>query len=173
MKSALKFSVQRMGVLLAYGVLGLPIVLAISMIAQVIRTHVDPLRNWFYPMHIFIPDHCAGSDPVVIYERMISKQFTGSYRAQFTEVIDLNGNFGFPICVYQSGEFEYRPRADIRATPKLSEFIGEACKLPPGKYRQETTWHPLRPGYVDETTSLVSNIFSVIPATDPRCVGGR
>ena len=142
------------------------------MILRITQTHVDPLKNWFYPLHLNVPDHCHGEDPRISYDRVIRRQFTGSFHAQLTAVA-VDDKLGFPVCSFQSGEFEYYPRDEMRVSPYLSEFVGRTCNLEPGRYRLEVTWHPLRSGYLDETVSLVSNIFSVKPSSTQECTGDR
>lgn len=170
MKLAAMFALQRMGVLLLYSLAVPPLIIGIALTMQVIRTHVDPLREWFYPLHLHVPDFCTGDDPHIIYDRIIKRPFLGTYHTQFDQVVG-DHDFGFPICEHQSDTFMYYPKQEIRTTPRLSDFAGRSCVLREGKYRQESTWHPLRTGYVDETTSLVSNVFTVFAKSDPQCKG--
>lgn len=170
MRVAAMFALKRMGLMVLYGLLGPPLIVGVSLVLQVVRTHVDPLQKWFYPMHLHVPDFCSGDDPHIIYDRLVLKPFAGSYHTHFTSVT-VDNELGFPICDYQSGVFEYYPKDEVRATPRLSEFMGRSCVLLGGRYRVEATWHPLRSGYVDETSSLVSNVFTVLPQSNPQCKG--
>ena len=168
MVRSFRVAVRRMGEVLLLGMLGPPLIVVISVGLQYYRSHVDPLRDWFYPVHLHIPDHCAGDDPKVTYDRQIFKSFDNSFHSQFVSV-KVNNDLGFPVCAYQSPVFKYYPKSELRANPRLSEFMGRSCVLLSGKYRAEVTWTPKRPGYLDETVSLVSNIFEVYPRSAEVC----
>lgn len=168
MVRSFRVAMRRMGEMFLFGMLGLLLIVVISIVHQYYRTHIDPLRNWFYPVHLHVPNHCAGSDPKVTYDRQIFKSFDNSFHSQFVSV-KVSNDLGFPICAYQSQVFKYYPKSELRANPRLSEFMGRSCVLLSGKYRAEVTWTPKRPGYLDETVSLVSNIFEVYPRTAEVC----
>lgn len=171
MKIALAFAFKRMAIMLLYAMVMPPLILAMSVFLQVYRSHVDPFKNSFYPLHLNIPDFCQGHDPSIVYDRLIKKEFTSAYHSQYVPVAE-NNDLGFPFCQHESQPFEYYPKAEVRVTPKLSEFMGRNCDLKSGSYRGEVTWHPLRTGYLDETSSLVSNVFRVLPSSNPQCLEG-
>lgn len=160
--------VRRMGELLLMAMLGLLAILAISIGLQLYRTHVEPLDTWFRPLHLNVPDFCSGDNPKITYDCQVLHAFEGSYHTQYVSV-RVNAAQGFPICEYNSGTFGYSPREDIRVTPRLHDFMGRSCVLLKGRYRVEVTWHPQRPGYLDETITLHSNIFTVHARTEPQC----
>lgn len=170
MRHSMLYAASRMWPLVLYGLIGAPLILVIDMALQLYNTYNDPLQNWFQPIHLHVPSHCAGDDPEVTYDRQIKKEFENSFHAQYVDVL-INNDLGFPICAYQSGVFEYYAKNNIRVRPKLSEFMGRACNLPAGRFRAEITWHPIRRGYVDETVSLVSNVFEVYASTNDKCKG--
>lgn len=170
MTSSVMFALRRMGFILLYGIIGPLAIIAISLLVQMYRSHVDPLKNWFQPIHVHVPDHCAGDDPRIIYDRVISHEFDGAYHAQYINV-RVDNSLGFPVCEFQSEVLRYYPKTELRVTPRLSEFMGRSCVLLSGKYRVEVTWVPRRPSYLEETPSLVSNVFEIRPSTDKACEG--
>jgi hypothetical protein len=132
------------------------------------NTVANPVSLWFRPVSLYIPDHCEGTDPFVLYTREIKKPFQGSFKTYFTPI----GNGSFPALRSPTIDWNYqvRPLATVRT--RLSELMA----IPDNRHLEVGDWFGSldwtlniswqRPGHA----TLSSNVFTVFPATDPRCL---
>lgn len=107
------------------------------------RKRSEPVETWLIVNSVSIPDHLYGSDPDVIYDRLVVRDFTGKwfvliYNVETPNIVDCDG----------SGSFQYRKSIIIpdKKMP-MSRFVGKKCNLAPGCYRGEVRWEVFPDGY--------------------------
>ena len=141
-------------------------IFAMKYVVAELRERVDPFSSYFRPLWMYIPDHCAGNDPMIHYGRAVDKAFLGAYHGAWKSP-DADQ---FPIGVGATSPFPYEPKPYKIVSVPLSVFIGKRNPLPPpGRWHRIETWDRLIPGRRAASLSLKSNDFTVWPATDPRC----
>lgn len=98
-----------------------------------LRREVTPVSDWFEVRRIAVPDYKVGTDPQVLYDRLVKLEFTGDW---FVKIYDAEQ----PSIVACSGEgsFRYKPKITLpKKQMALSVFIGKQCNLKPGCYTGE------------------------------------
>ncbi len=122
------------------------------------RRSVTPAA-WFIVNEIFVPDHAAGSNPDMLYDRLVRQPFTG-FRVVEVQREEENGLFsstcqGSGITSYDTDDFNFDNKV------KWNWFVGEACRTEPGQYRLRVKWTIRAEGWPEKQVVATSNIFSV------------
>ena len=122
----------------------------------------DP-DDWMIVNAVTVPDFAAGTDPVILYDRTISKRF----RAYWTvELQELTAHGAVHVC--DSGEpqgNDYDPEEALARVRLFSWYMGRAspCDVSPGlNYVVKTIWR----GRGVPMISNRSNVFTVFPPDD-------
>lgn len=139
----------------------------IATVNEMIKREETPARNWFLVRNVNVPDFIEGEDPLIVYDREISKHFFATWNVEIREI---NSNGEINICE-GSGSSSYEP-SDKLPHPgvRLSWYIGKDCHLKPGTYVMQTTWEMRPPGYPTKETSFTSNQFEVLPVGSQRYI---
>ena len=117
---------------------------------------ITPYSNWFYVRSIDIADVPFGTDPAVVYDREIRKEFDGEWIVEIVRTQDK-----FTICT-GFGKNHYEPKDKIPdAGVTLSWLVGKDCKLPKGQYTAQAFWKIMPDGYPPKSLRVISNIFEV------------
>lgn len=125
-------TLRRLGDLAAVALL----VFAFSEAAMFLRQHLRDPEDWMRVNRIAIPDHAAGTDPAVLYDRTVLRPFTAVW---FVELRRLEPDAPAHTVCAASGESLYEPEEAVGTLP-LSEYFGARCVLPPGRYLARTLW---------------------------------
>jgi hypothetical protein len=122
------------------------------------RKSVVP-NAWFVVNEIFIPDHEAGSNPDMIYDRLVRQPFTG-FRVVEVQREEAGGLFsatcqGSGISTYDVDDFNFANKV------KWDWFVGDDCRVDPGRYRLRVKWSIRAEGWPEKQVISTSNIFTV------------
>lgn len=118
-----------------------------------------PVGAWFEVGEIYVPDHAAGSNPLMIYDRTIREGFTGFWIAEVQRV-KANGLFQHECSGF--GTSQYSTDEIIENNEVTWEwFLGRPCEVPPGRYRIRTSYTLKRAGWPEKEMTAISNIFTV------------
>lgn len=121
-----------------------------------------PADAWFEVHEIYVPNHVAGSDPMILYDRTIRENFTGFWVVE-AQRRDSQGRFS-NVCS-GSGVDDYTPEDFLpEEGVRWTWFFGRACAIPPGTYRIAAVWDMRRPDYPLKRQRARSNLFEVLPA---------
>ena len=128
-------------------------------------------EEWFEVIELYVPDHEAGEDPLLAYDRDIRADFRGYWVVEIKNRNALvNGGRFFTACS-GNGASDYDP-GDVLDPAKVTWtwFIGRPCEVPPGIYRMEVTWDMKVPeSDKAKRYTALSNAFRVYePGTMPR-----
>lgn len=141
---------------------GMLISLVISASQMVSQRQKDllPASSWFDVVEVFVPDHVAGSNPILTYDREIRETFTGFWIAEVQELTP-NGRFrhecsGSGINVYEEDEILIDDSVD------WDWFIGNECAVDPGTYRLRVNYTLRRVGWPEKELTVTSNLFRVL-----------
>ncbi len=119
-----------------------------------------PVASYFEPVQLEIPDYKVGEDPIIFYDRIIHKEFSGNWIVEL-QLIQKDGS---PIAICTAtGEAIFQPeKKQPEGGTHLSWFTDKDCRLPAGTYRAVANWTIDREGASGiATTRLVSNFFKV------------
>jgi len=122
-----------------------------------------PAEDWFVVNEIYVPDHPAGSDPMMVYDRDILSTHKGFWVVE-AQIVEPAGRVGvFQNACSGSGTDEYdvnevlSPNHEV----KWSWFFGRPCTIPPGTYRILLSKDMTIPGYPVKSMKKTSNTFHV------------
>lgn len=121
-------------------------------------------EQWLSVREIFVPDHVTGSNPEIVYDRIIHEPFRGFWvvEVQGRERDSYAGNR--PVCS-GAGVSDYDPDDVIPGSVVTWEwFIGRTCAVPPGEYRLRITYDLTRINWPAKQVVAFSNVFTVLPA---------
>jgi hypothetical protein len=127
---------------------------------QVNTHHSASAAAYLEPIQLVVPDHVAGSNPVLFYDREIRQDFVGQWIVEMQR-IQADGS---PISICTgSGTNLYSPeKTQPEEGTTLSWFMGKLCAVPAGTYRLVANWTIDRPGIPGvASASLHSNLFEV------------
>jgi hypothetical protein len=118
-----------------------------------------PADAWFRVNEIFVPDHERGSNPSMIYDRMILEPFRGFFVVEVQQ--QLENGLWFSACS-GSGMSDYEVGEAIKdSTVTWEWFILRACPVPPGTYRLRVSWELKKLGWPSKEAVALSNVFKV------------
>lgn len=157
MIGAALFASKRAGSLFWRGVLGMYGVAFAINATIAANDSIDPPSSYFMPYSIIIPDFCVGDDPQIRYTRAIHKPFTGQFSTRY-EAVDRET---FPLVLYSSAWFSYKPKALSTVVVLLSDFMGRDPALSPGSYVAVVEWTMRRRWHSDAQIVRASNPFTV------------
>lgn len=124
------------------------------------RGFVSP-SAWFEIREIFVPDHVEGSNPLMVYDRIVHEEFRGFW---VVEVQRREPDGTTHMVCSGSGVNDYEPNKSIPQNQvSWSWFIGRSCAVPPGKYRLRVSYDLTRLGWPLKHVVAISNNFDVLP----------
>lgn len=118
-----------------------------------------PATDFFTVREINIPDFVEGSDPVVVYDRTIKRDFIGTF---IVEIHKAETSANYAVCS-NSAARNYKAGEKPPPTVTLKWFVDRDCGLSAGQYVAETTWKIEAEGYPAKEYSATSNVFRVLP----------
>lgn len=117
-----------------------------------------PASSWLVVHEVRIPDFKSGEDPVIFVNREVKREFSGEWKVEIKPE-------GKPILgrCQGSGDNDYRPQSNPLNVKLFDWWMAiDICKIPPGKYRVETTWRIFpQGGYPEKQVRSLSNEFTV------------
>lgn len=118
-----------------------------------------PASTWFVVNEIYVPDHGSGSNPLMIYDRVIRENFRGFW---VVEVQSVNPNGLFQNVCSGFGTNDY-DTSEIIVDDKVRWvwFVGRECAVPAGDYRLRVSYTLKKPGWPEKEVWAVSNVFTV------------
>lgn len=122
--------------------------------------------TWFTINDVYVPDHAAGDNPEMTYDRSIKEAFQGFW---VVEVQRRAADGSFVLECSGSGVNDYEPQDYIpNNLVRWDWFIGKSCAaLPAGVYRIRASWTLRKPGWPEKQVVTYSNIFRVLlPSSD-------
>lgn len=125
--------------------------------------------DWWQVNDIFVPDHEAGSNPNMIYDRTILHPHRGFWVVEAQrQNVDMQGGVFGAACT-GSGVNDYDMEDVIPGnTVTWAWFFGRPCAIPPGVYRLQLTKDMTVPDYPVKSARNFSNVFRVYePGTMP------
>jgi hypothetical protein len=136
-------------------------ILAIQVITyfRAIAREEVPVSAWFSVAEVFVPDHRAGTDPVIIYDRTVFENVRGFWivEVQRREYGDLS----FTECTgYGINDYEVSDTIPENRV-SLSWFVGKECNLTPGTYRLRVSYSFRKQGWPVKDLVVLSNTFVV------------
>lgn len=130
--------------------------------AWVLTINLAPAGFWFSVDRIEIADAIAGQSPLMQVDRTIHRPFRGQWIVE-VERQTRSGQF-FVVCAAR-GESSYRTDATLPDPLALDWWTWPTeCRPPPGRYRVETRWTILVPGFPEKSLGVLSNLFTIHPA---------
>lgn len=119
-----------------------------------------PPSEYLEVRQVSVPNHPVGTDPKIVYDRTIHRDFRGTWTAQIQRAGDLKD-----VCVSDMTQnyFKDKPLPEGGAT--LSWFMFRECKLPVGVYRLHTCWEIYREQAIPTRFCYTSEVFNVF---DPQ-----
>jgi len=130
---------------------------------EAIRRADIPPTDWFVLNEIFVPDHEAGSDPSILYDRTILSNHRGFWIAE-AQRVNPDGRMGlFQNACSGSGLDDY-DRGEVLPkgnSVRWSWFFGRPCAVEPGVYRVQLTRDMSKPGYPVKQMRAWSSTFTV------------
>lgn len=137
------------------------LVIQISGFVQNARREMVSPSAWFEVREIFVPDHVEGSNPLLIYDRVIREEFRGFW---VVEVQRREADGLTHMVCSGSGVNDYEPEDTIPDSRVAWDwFIGRPCIIPPGPYRLRVSYDLTRIGWPVKTVVAISNNFYVLP----------
>lgn len=118
-----------------------------------------PATAFFEVIELHVPDHRAGQDPQIDYDRTIVRPFRGFWVA---EIQERAGDGTRAVC-FRPGAANYDPEDRLPENVSLGWFLHSLCDLEPGTYRIQVGWDILAEGYPLKQVSFFSNWFTVFP----------
>lgn len=141
-----------------------------------ILSNIIPASNWFEVNRVFFSDSVTGHPPHLTVDRIIHRQFRGSWDA---EVKREDGSVFDSHCLRHSPvPFDYKPTARIPPDADLRWWLeippNRDCRWEPGRYIVETTWRIYLWLGVTLKVKSVSNVFTIRDAQfSPQFRGAR
>jgi hypothetical protein len=126
------------------------------------RAEIEP-TDWFEVFEVYVPDHPAGSNPNLVYDRVIREPFRGFWVAEVQQRDRLTDAASFNACT-GSGVADYAPEDVLPdRTVSWEWFMGRPCNVAPGTYRIQITYDMRRDDYPTKRIVVFSNTFKVTP----------
>ena len=130
-----------------------------------------PPTAWFEVYEVFVPDFATGTNPTILYDRIIREEFRGFFVVEVQR--QLPNGLWFADCS-GSGIADYSPDdalpegAGVTLPPQNNVtwdwFInrqGAPCRPEAGTYRLRISYELSRPNWPVKTTLTFSNIFQI------------
>lgn len=115
--------------------------------------------NWFTINKIFVPNHAAGSNPIITYDRTIKIPFRGFWVIEVQRRAD-DGSFTLECS--GSGINDYDPADYIPNNQVRWAWFMDRCEnVTPGAYRLRASWIMRKPSWPDKQLVAYSNVFNV------------
>ena len=121
-----------------------------------------PAQDFFEVRHVSVPPFIQGDDPLIVYDRIIKKDFFGTWNVE-VHGIATDGT-EFLVCS-GSGVNKYEPKETaLKIGFRFSQYVGNKdCNLQPGQYVLQSNWEIRAEGYPEKQESNTSNLFKVLP----------
>jgi len=126
-----------------------------------------PATDWFVLQEIYVPDHVEGSNPGMIYDRLILESHRGFWVAEVQKVNPGGREGVFQNYCSGSGVDDY-DIVDVLGpdgTVNWNWFFGRPCAVGPGTYRIQLTRDMTKPDFPVKQMRGWSNTFRVLPAS--------
>lgn len=147
------------------------LVIQISSFVQNTRRDMVSPSAWFEVREVFVPDHVEGSNPLIVYDRIIHEEFRGFWVVE-VQRREVDGTT-YMVCS-GSGVNDYEPEDTIPDSRVAWDwFIGRACIVPPGGYRLRVSYDLTRIGWPVKQVVAISNNFRVLSAPTEEGELGR
>jgi hypothetical protein len=147
--------------------IGITIALLLIITSEsIIRVYRDyiPSSTFFEVIQIYVPDHIPGSNPAILYDRIIKRDFYGTYTVEIQKINDdaVDTARLETVCVGK-GTHTYTTTTKLPISNNLTWewFISNTCVVGPGTYRLQATWNISAPRYGNKIYVATSNIFNV------------
>jgi hypothetical protein len=130
---------------------------------EAVRRDEIPASDWFELRELYVPDHAQGSDPLMVYDRVIKEDHRGFWVAEVQKVKPDGRSGVFQNVCSGSGVAEYET-TDVLGPDNAvswSWFLGRPCRVQPGNYRILLSRDMVVPGYPVKSQRSVSNIFRI------------
>lgn len=124
-----------------------------------VRRDSIPATAWFEVVEVFIPDHDAGTDPRIVYDRIVHENVRGFW------IVEIQrreyGELSFTECTgFGINDYEVLDLIPDRQV-SLSWFVGKDCALGPGAYRARVSYSFQKNGWPVKDLVALSNTFVV------------
>lgn len=134
------------------------LIVVAGVVADRQRTAV-PAAAWLRVNEIYVPDHPVGSNPAMIYDRIVGDEFEGFW---IVEVQRQTYTGLWTTTCSGSGVSNYSPGKIIENnTVSWEWFVGDACPVPTGHYRLRATYTLSKFGWPAKRVFALSNEFRV------------
>lgn len=118
-----------------------------------------PPEAWFDVYQIDVPNHASGSNPTIIYDRLIKEEFTTLWVVEVRQQ-QTDGSW-FSVCS-GSATNDYDVVETIPESGVTWKwFIQRECAVPPGTYQLRVSWTMRRPEWPTKRLVRYSNVFEV------------
>lgn len=121
---------------------------------------------------LYVPDHQIGEVPNIEVNRVINRNFFGSWSSTVWEVLPQGSVRALDCRPNSRGSFPYYTHSQLPDPLSLNWWFeippNKSCKLSEGDYQIETTW-TIKANWLPLVTleeSVVSNVFSVFDCTE-------
>lgn len=120
-----------------------------------------PPEEWLEIRELYVPDHNSGSNPRLVFDRVVSKPFLGFWIAEVQQRGSTQADEFASVCT-GIGEQGYAPSpTDPDKEVTWREFLGRDCTVAPGNYRIVLTFDLRVPGFPTKRIRALSNVFTV------------
>lgn len=115
--------------------------------------------SWMRVNEVYVPDFRAGESPTIIYDRTVLEQFEAFWIVEVQKKTDTG--LWATVCS-GSGVNSYDPTEIIENnTVTWDWYIGQPCRVEPGRYRLRSTYTMSRPNWPAKRVFNLSNEFVV------------
>ena len=97
----------------------------------------ETIDEWFVVSAFSVPDHKAGEDPVIVFEREIKRPLAGQWSVE-TQIRKSNGRFT-TVC-RGSGLSHYSPDENLPPGGVTLSWFRGLCHAGEGQYRLQVVW---------------------------------
>ncbi len=121
-----------------------------------------PAETWMKIEEVSVPDHKAGEDPKIFYNRLVTSgtEFRADWHVEARRADDITSTLD--VC-RGDGQSTYSP-GEGPIPYKLSYYMNAKCNLAPGCYRLHTSWFVIYGNWrAKRPITNMSNKFCVSP----------
>jgi hypothetical protein len=120
-----------------------------------------PASAWFKVNEIYVPDHVVGSNPPVIYDRVILENFRGFFVVEVQKKLD-NGLWWSACSGSGVSDYHISDALPANNTVDWEWFVSRPCVVPAGIYRLRVSWEMKRSDWPVKSVVSLSNEFLVV-----------
>lgn len=120
-----------------------------------------PATDWLEIHELYVPDHKAGANPRLVFDKVVLKPFLGFWIAEVQQRGSTQEDEFASVCT-GIGERGYAPSSeDENKEISWREFLGRDCTVAQGNYRIVLTFDIRVPGFPTKRLRALSNVFTV------------